>query len=113
MCIRVLFFASRRRHTRYWRDWSSDVCSSDLTGPGPGTSPGSTAPTPPTRGCTTSWSTRPCCRSRDRKSVVWGKSVDLGGRRIIKKKKKKTSRRGGAERKQVNGTRDSTRRLVQ
>src|SRR5258707_3614272 len=25
------FFSSRRRHTRYWRDWSSDVCSSDLT----------------------------------------------------------------------------------
>src|SRR3712207_3001698 len=24
------FFPSRRRHTRYWRDWSSDVCSSDL-----------------------------------------------------------------------------------
>src|SRR3712207_1536817 len=24
------FFASRRGHTRYWRDWSSDVCSSDL-----------------------------------------------------------------------------------
>src|SRR5947209_4288556 len=22
--------SSRRRHTRYWRDWSSDVCSSDL-----------------------------------------------------------------------------------
>src|SRR5215203_6557418 len=27
------FFSSRRRHTRYWRDWSSDVCSSDLDGP--------------------------------------------------------------------------------
>src|SRR5476651_288202 len=27
------FFSSRRRHTRYWRDWSSDVCSSDLTAP--------------------------------------------------------------------------------
>src|SRR3712207_806355 len=27
---RVFFFSSRRRHTRYWRDWSSDVCSSDL-----------------------------------------------------------------------------------
>src|SRR3712207_9508019 len=27
---RIVFFASRRRHTRYWRDWSSDVCSSDL-----------------------------------------------------------------------------------
>src|SRR3712207_8537694 len=26
-----LFFSSRRRHTRYWRDWSSDVCSSDLS----------------------------------------------------------------------------------
>src|SRR3712207_6860042 len=26
-----MFFSSRRRHTRYWRDWSSDVCSSDLT----------------------------------------------------------------------------------
>src|SRR3712207_6641706 len=25
------FFSSRRRHTRYWRDWSSDVCSSDLS----------------------------------------------------------------------------------
>src|SRR3712207_6903038 len=24
------FFSSRRRHTRYRRDWSSDVCSSDL-----------------------------------------------------------------------------------
>src|SRR3712207_9542056 len=39
----IFFFSSRRRHTRYWRDWSSDVCSSDLvdilevlppTGPG-------------------------------------------------------------------------------
>src|SRR5690606_40372450 len=24
------FFASRRRHTRFSRDWSSDLCSSDL-----------------------------------------------------------------------------------
>src|SRR6202021_2698363 len=33
MILRFLcffFFSSRRRHTRYWRDWSSDVCSSDL-----------------------------------------------------------------------------------
>src|SRR5947209_13352582 len=28
----AFFFSSRRRHTRYWRDWSSDVCSSDLLG---------------------------------------------------------------------------------
>src|SRR5438445_4453429 len=26
----IFFFSSRRRHTRYWPDWSSDVCSSDL-----------------------------------------------------------------------------------
>src|SRR5215203_7107311 len=29
--ILFFFFSSRRRHTRYWRDWSSDVCSSDLS----------------------------------------------------------------------------------
>src|SRR5206468_6885589 len=28
------FFSSRRRHTRSDRDWSSDVCSSDLRGEG-------------------------------------------------------------------------------
>src|SRR5690606_39566800 len=27
------FFSSRRRHTRFSRDWSSDVCSSDLLRP--------------------------------------------------------------------------------
>src|SRR5207253_5610073 len=33
LCAFVLlsfFFSSRRRHTRWPRDWSSDVCSSDL-----------------------------------------------------------------------------------
>src|SRR5207249_5291103 len=44
-CIRIVcvllyrfvlffFFSSRRRHTRSKRDWSSDVCSSDLTATG-------------------------------------------------------------------------------
>src|SRR5690348_15056330 len=28
--LRVFFFSSRRRHTRWTGDWSSDVCSSDL-----------------------------------------------------------------------------------
>src|SRR5437764_13780768 len=28
--LRLFFFSSRRRHTRYIGDWSSDVCSSDL-----------------------------------------------------------------------------------
>src|SRR2546430_12265035 len=29
-CISLFFFSSRRRHTRFDCDWSSDVCSSDL-----------------------------------------------------------------------------------
>src|SRR6266542_4878582 len=29
----LFFFWSRRRHTRCYRDWSSDVCSSDLLEP--------------------------------------------------------------------------------
>src|SRR5207253_4357897 len=33
------FFSSRRRHTRWPRDWSSDVCSSDLPATGPAKSP--------------------------------------------------------------------------
>src|SRR5437879_13477596 len=30
LAISFFFFSSRRRHTRYIGDWSSDVCSSDL-----------------------------------------------------------------------------------
>src|SRR2546429_9123441 len=33
MCFLFFFFSSRRRHTRCSRDWSSDVCSSDLSSP--------------------------------------------------------------------------------
>src|SRR5437762_8744575 len=36
ICVFVFFFSSRRRHTRYIGDWSSDVCSSDLEGLGSG-----------------------------------------------------------------------------
>src|SRR6266496_5042765 len=32
MIVFFFFFSSRRRHTRSLRDWSSDVCSSDLGG---------------------------------------------------------------------------------
>src|SRR5690348_17487923 len=33
MCVLLFFFffSSRRRHTRWTGDWSSDVCSSDLS----------------------------------------------------------------------------------
>src|SRR5216684_8163602 len=74
------FFSSRRRHTRCSRDWSSDVCSSDLDElrrqraeqmiqRGHGFILGDLVKIG-----------RASCRER---------GVDLGGRRIIKKKKKK------------------------
>src|SRR5436305_14274206 len=74
MVVVVFFFSSRRRHTRCGRDWSSDVCSSDLTISGPPTaaishshstakiltgSPRSSASPSPT--------TRPASRSEERR----------------------------------------------
>src|SRR5437763_6770858 len=44
------FFSSRRRHTRYIGDWSSDVCSSDLRG--------GTIPSRPTRTAFCNWTSR-------------------------------------------------------
>src|SRR5256886_7059557 len=38
------FFSSRRRHTRFDCDWSSDVCSSDLSPSSIGYCPPSAAP---------------------------------------------------------------------
>src|SRR5450432_4296106 len=49
------FFSSRRRHTTSDRDWSSDVCSSDLSPPVvarlPSERPGPPRSAPPTSGC--------------------------------------------------------------
>src|SRR5206468_9010008 len=44
------FFSSRRRHTRSDRDWSSDVCSSDLACKGAGYDP-----TRPAKGWRSAW----------------------------------------------------------
>src|SRR5690554_7694569 len=46
------FFSSRRRHTRCGRDWSSDVCSSDL----------STQHRPGLRSANTSTRCTSCCK---------------------------------------------------
>src|SRR5256885_12997544 len=106
----LFFFSSRRRHTRLQGDWSSDVCSSDLA-----TLMTPSLPIAADRAATCRVAAHPSARLRreasrlcpglrnvrsrrgergeprlDRKSVVEGKSVDLGGGRIIKKKKKKT-----------------------
>src|SRR5688572_32875001 len=88
------FFSSRRRHTRFDCDWSSDVCSSDLTDRPNASSivcsltMGREASRPRTaaRICGAMASSGKAERSEERRE---GKSVDLGGRRIIKKKKKK------------------------
>src|SRR3712207_8328866 len=104
-----LFFSSRRRHTRYWRDWSSDVCSSDLDEEAfaalMGADPDAAADLLADLALATDRELRSAARRlaarvfvqvgrvgstrADRKSVVSGKSVDLGGRRTYKKKKKK------------------------
>src|SRR5947207_12723392 len=82
------FFSSRRRHTRSLCDWSSDVCSSDLNRSECRVFSGrkerwQQASVPDTRiGCREN----SVERSEERRV---GKSVDLGGRRIIKKKKNK------------------------
>src|SRR5258706_7201039 len=79
---RRFFFSSRRRHTRSLSDWSSDVCSSDLN-----VLFGYNPDRPVLKDL--NLDIRPgehvAVRSEERRV---GKSVDLGGRRIIKKKKR-------------------------
>src|SRR6266516_1681694 len=42
--VLVFFFSSRRRHTRSYGDWSSDVCSFDLVDPATSSTWHSTSP---------------------------------------------------------------------
>src|SRR5689334_25000570 len=96
----LFFFSSRRRHTRWNCDWSSDVCSSDLDAPirihriiqNPRRQVAEER----------SWHVahqvgarragdRRHDQTRSEERRV-GKSVDLGGRRIIEKKKKNKSK---------------------
>src|SRR5258707_13590197 len=98
------FLSGKRRHTRYWRDWSSDVCSSDLDGgvsvdgyghaadfaglkggKGGGNEISDVAVTVygDTAIAIGAWTGKGV---EDPKSAGVGKRVDLGGRRLIKKK---------------------------
>src|SRR6266536_4218204 len=76
--IRSLFFVSRRRrHTISTRDWSSDVCSSDLRkGDRDEPRPGSTGD-----------QLRPRRRAGDRKGGVVGSAVDRGGGRSVEERR--------------------------
>src|SRR6266498_2836063 len=77
----VFFFSSRRRHTRGGRDWSSDVCSSDLRRQRRrGDDAAAAARCHLAPELVGEEIGRASCRER---------GVDLGGRRIIKKKKRK------------------------
>src|SRR6202043_2838494 len=101
---RSLFFSSRRRHTRCVRDWSSDVCSSDLPEPSffrrqPRPRPDLCCRNPTRRGQIG----RASCRERGKISVV---AVSL-------KKKTEAVRSGGRKSGGVKGThrRESCRTL--
>src|SRR4051794_41350797 len=111
-CV-VVFFSSRRRHTRWTGDWSSDVCSSDLegrqlvlqtapffpryglgaalfVGAGAQGNPGAQlhlAPAYGGSGKPPQSRIAPPRAGEDRKSVVKGKRGEFGGGRVIKKKK--------------------------
>src|SRR5207249_9162994 len=100
------FFSSRRRHTRSKRDWSSDVCSSDLPrggAPPPRSSASPMGPMPCSASACwtgpgalrTCWSRRlsrnACCSEIGRASCrerveIWG------GAEAVKKKSRDTSR---------------------
>src|SRR3712207_107062 len=70
----IFFFSSRRRHTRYWRDWSSDVCSSDLWNPGGSASTAATR-SPPRPG-----RARRC--ENDGRASIAGSASDRGAERV-------------------------------
>src|SRR5437868_11381425 len=92
--VDTFFFSSRRRHTISKRDWSSDVCSSDLRGRhdssarmiGDGEAGGRivAAAFVDRRDETVRADVQ---SGQDRKSVAEGKSVDSGSRRRIYKNK--------------------------
>src|SRR5690625_5615194 len=94
-CVRLknFFFSSRRRHTRWPRDWSSDVCSSDL-----GLTevawmePPSVRPNPGCSRCRSCAQVRPTTRGRG----------EIG--RASCREREEISRIDGAERKTVGGS---------
>src|SRR5436853_7012177 len=96
------FFSSRRRHTRCLSDWSSDVCSSDLHGTAEQISKlelelgdlfGRSVDLRTLGDLSRYFRNEVASRSEERRV---GKSVDLGGRRIMKKNNNEGARRAYA-----------------
>src|SRR3546814_15851432 len=90
MLLAVFFFKQKTAYEMRISDWSSDVCSSDLSKQGEGLLALELNENGKQKVIDTT--TKNPNMRLDRKSVVSGKSVsvrvDLGGRRIIKKKKR-------------------------
>src|SRR3982751_7005563 len=87
-CFFFFFFSSRRRHTRSDRDWSSDVCSSDLL---PGAPSGARSTAGRRRLC--HW------RSEEHTSELQSRS-DLVCRLLLENKKKNSHSTPGLHRSQ-------------
>src|SRR5690348_18443165 len=98
----MFFFSSRRRHTRWTGDWSSDVCSSDLIAEADKLTPnfpwskffesqGLEQPKMFSLAIPKFHEEVSKMRSEERRV---GKSVDLGGGGSIKKKQDKTEYQG-------------------
>src|SRR5436305_3208691 len=77
------FFSSRRRHTRCGRDWSSDVCSSDLPSAKTPVSTSSTAATTNPPSTTKPSPTGTACPRRHSSKPIFSRSATTRARRII------------------------------
>src|SRR5207249_6230687 len=108
LCFFCFFFSSRRRHTRSKRDWSSDVCSSDLSRHlrGAGLAGAPAGPGGGKHRCLRRAPRREAAavRPRDMRSEERrvGKGVGLGGWRMIKKEREE--RREGCDKGYVKST---------
>src|SRR2546422_4776469 len=108
--ICFFFFSSRRRHTRCSRDWSSDVCSSDLvtartTTPNAATTAGGIPSQ--RRGAGVACVTRrigPVARSEEHTSELQSR-LHLVCRLLLEKKKKRYASSRTSDRKRVKSHR--------
>src|SRR2546430_5440194 len=89
--VLFFFFSSRRRHTRFDCDWSSDVCSSDLL---VAASAAARIIATPPLACTSSMNTPRRAVSRVAPATVFGMSWNLRSR---KTRKRSEERRVGKE----------------
>src|SRR5690606_40392139 len=74
---------SRRRHTRFSRDWSSDVCSSDLGGRPHAEAMALAAAGPAARGATAYVTLEPCAHASPRGPCCTDTLIEAGVSRVV------------------------------